>query len=235
MRIQPVFLLFLLVIVLVGCKEEDPIDMLDSRSYLHVLGGASIADFDVVFDYYGGDNVVITDFSYHRNFPIEGYASLQATRTPDVYGNGKMWLSAIRSPFSNLPPDTLLQPEELELVAEEKATLCFADSLGHLVTVKMVDSLTILDSSKAYVRFVNLAADQVWAHFYLADSSYSQDSVGFLQYTDFVPVPSGYQTFEVSHSSSTVMNSLSATLYESRFYTYYLSGSGSGNLNNFVH
>lgn len=218
-----------------GCKDDEPVPVDRQRSYLHILGGAAVSDFDITFDYYNADNVVIEDFSYKRNFPIQGYADLQATREPDEFGNGKMYMTTTRQAFVNTPIDTVSPPKELFLVPDEQATLCFADSFGTLVTIKIVDNIEFPNDTTAMVRFINLAPETGTAGLSTTDGSLNNTGLGFLQYTDFLPVNEGVQIFEVLDSSNTVINSNAYYLYGRKGYTFYLSGNGAGDLDFFVH
>lgn len=230
-----VLLLLATTVLGTGCKEEGPVPVDRQRSYLHILGGAAVDTFDITFDYYNADNVVIKNFYYQRNFPIQGYADLQATRQPDEFGNGKMWMLAQRQPFANVAPDTILGPEELFLTPDEQATLCFADSMGTLVTLKIADNVSFPNDTTAMVRFINLGPETGSAGLTTVDGSLNNMGVGFLQYTDFLPVNRGSRTFEVRDSANAVVSSAGYWLYGRKAYTFYLSGNGSGNLDYFVH
>lgn len=230
-----VLLLLATTVLGTGCKEDPPVDVDRQRSYLHILGGAAVDTFDITFDYYNADNVVISNFYYMRNFPIQGYADLQATRPEDEFGNGKNWMTATRQPFANVAKDTVLTPEELFLAPDEQATLCFADSMGTLVTLKISDNISFPNDTSAMVRFINLGPETSMAGLSTADGSLNNMGVGFLQFTDFLPVNPGARTFEVRDSSNAIVNSAAYWLYGRKAYTFYLSGNGSGVLDYFVH
>ena len=230
-----VLLLLATTVLGTGCKEDPPVNVDRERSFLHILGGAAVDTFDITFDYYNADNVVISNFYYMRNFPIQGYADLQATRPEDEFGNGKNWMTAHRQPFANVAPDTVLGPEELFLAPNEQATLCFADSLGKLVTLKISDNISFPNDTSAMVRFINLAPETSMAGLSTADGSLNNLGVGFLQYTDFLPVNPGARTVEVRDSSNAIVSSAGYWLNGRKAYTFYLSGNGSGILDYFVH
>ncbi|MEY3443867.1 MAG: hypothetical protein RLZZ519_2148, partial [Bacteroidota bacterium] len=66
----------------VGCKEDDPTNPERSRSYLHIVDAVAADTFNLTFDYYNVNDVVIKDFVFQRNFPIVGYADMEAGGAP---------------------------------------------------------------------------------------------------------------------------------------------------------
>ncbi len=222
-------LLILLALSLVGCKEEGPVDINRARSYLHIANAADGDPFDITLDYYNADNVVIDDFFFRRNFPNVGYANLEASDELDEYGNGAMYLSLSRQPFANDPPDTILAPTELMLVAEEKASLFFVDSVGTMSLLKLTDNYSFVDTDTfAKVRFINLASEVDDATIESLDGSLSQAGVGFLQNTDFLNMSAFAQDFDIKDAAGTVLASQNIYLYPRAAYTIFLGGSGTG-------
>ncbi len=229
-------LLLLATSVLTSCNnDEDPVPVDRQRSYLHILGAADVDTFNITFDYFNTADVVIKDFYYRRNWPIQGYADLQAGGTPDEFGNNKLFVVGTRSSFVNVPIDTVMQPTDIVLAPDEQSTLCIADSMGTLVTLKIVDNISFPNDTSALVRFINLAPEQASAGLSSTDGSFIQSGVGFLQHTDFQPVPTGASVFEVSDTSGTVTSSLIYDLRPGKAYSIYLSGNGNGILDYFVH
>lgn len=237
MKTRPAaILLILLALSLVGCKEEDPVEVNRARSYLHIASAADGDPFDITFDYYNADNVVIDDFFYRRNFPNVGYANLEATDALDEYGNGALWLSLSRQPFANDPPDTILAPTEMMLVGEEKASLFLVDSLGTMTLLKLTDNYSFLDTDTfAKVRFINLASEVDDAGFESLDGAVSQAGVGFLQNTDFVNASPFAQDFEIKDAAGSVIANQNIYLYPRAAYTVFLGGSGTGTVGWYKH
>lgn len=228
-------LLLLASTVLTSCdNNEDPVAIDRQRSFLHILGAANVDTFNVKFDYFNVEDVVISNFYYRRNWPIQGYADLQAGGVPDNFGNGKLFISGTRQAFANSPIDTVLQPKDIILNADEQATLCIADSMGTLVTLKITDNITFPSDTTALVRFINLASEQASSSLADQNGAFNQSGVGFLQHTDFQPMPFGSAVFDVSDTSG-VTSSLSFYLSPRKAYSIYLSGNGQGILDYFVH
>jgi|GEM_PF-2171706 len=229
-------LLLLLTLTLAGCKEEPPVEVNRARSYLHIISGADVDPFDVTFNYYNADNVVIEDFFFRRNFPNVGYANLEATDELDEFGNGEMLISLSRQVFANEAPDTLLSPEALVLNADEQATLCFADSMGTMVSLKIADTYSFSDGdTQAKVRFINLASAIDDATLTTAASTVNLNGVGFLQATEFTPIDPLYQDFEIRDAGGSLLAAQQVYLYPRTAYTVILGGNGNGNLGWFQH
>ncbi len=229
-------LLFLLALSLFGCREEDPVEINRARSYLHIASAADGAPFDITFDYYSAENVVIDDFSFRRNFPNVGYANLEATDGTDAYGNGTLYFSLSRQPFANDPPDTILGPTALVLPAEEKASLFLADSIGTMSLLKLTDNYVFTDADTfAKVRFINLAAEVEAATIESLDGTISQTSVEFFQNTGFLNMSAYNQGFEIKDADGTVVAAQNIYLYPRSAYTLFLGGSGTGTIGWYKH
>ncbi len=229
-------LLIVLAFTLVGCKEEGPVDVNRARSYLHISSAAEGNPFDVTFDYYNADNVVIEDFFFKRNFPNVGYANLEATDELDQFGNGAMWLSLSRQPFVNQDPDTILQPSTLSLIADERASLFFVDSLGSMTLLKLVDNFSFTDAdTDAKIRFINLASEVDAAGIESLDGNINQTGIGFLQNTDFMNVGTGNQDIEITDAGGNVIVSQTFSFFPRAAYTIYLGGNGNGSLGWYRH
>lgn len=237
MNIRPAaLLLFLLTLTLAGCKEEPPVEVNRARSYLHIISGADVDPFDVTFNYYNADNIVIDDFFFRRNFPNVGYANLEATDDLDEFGNGEMSLTLSRQIFANEDPDSLLPTEVLVLNPDEQATLCFADSMGTMVTLKIADNYTFADGdNQAKVRFINLASAIDDANLTTATTALNLNGVGFLQFTDFESIDPLYQDFEIRDAGGTLLDGQQVYLYPRTAYTVILGGNGNGTLGWFQH
>ncbi len=237
MKTRPAaILLILLAFSLVGCKEEGPVDVDRARSYLHIANAADGDPFDVTFDYYNANNVVIDDFTYRRNFPNVGYANLEATDVLDDFGNGALKLSLARMPFANDPPDTILPPMEMQLVADEQASLFFVDSLGTMTTLKLIDNYAFADGDNfAKVRFINLASEVDDAGFESVDGNITQSGIAFLQNTEFMNIPPLGHDFEIKDAGGSVIATQNIYLYARSAYTVFLGGSGTGTVGWYRH
>lgn len=229
-----VVFLLMLAIAFVGCKKDDPKPPERLRSFMHIVSGAPNKTFDITLDYYNADDLVIRDFDYHRNFPIEGYADLQAAGVPDEFGNGKLFLSAESQPFLNVPATILLEPMEIVLEEEQLSTLYFADSSGQLVFRKVADSYSFPTDSATAVRFINMSEDNPAANVTTSDGTLNFSGLPFLEATDFVNVARGWYEVEVRDSANAITSTYNWYMQAGSAYTLYLSGSGNGDLKFFI-
>lgn len=235
MRLISAFLLLSLLLAF-GCKDDDTVTPVRERSYLHILGAAAPSDtFNITFDYYNADDIVINGFFYKRNFPIGGYADMMAAGTPDEFGNGKLLLTITKNNFINATPDTLLQPSEIVLGAEEKATLVIADSLGSMRSRKYLDVYT--NNADANIRFLNLDASVASATFRASNGAWAVNAAPFLGSGDFIQVPVGVYDIEVVNddTGNVIATVSSYSLSNWGAYTFYLGQGSGGELEVFRH
>ncbi|MEM7039488.1 MAG: hypothetical protein AAF570_21115 [Bacteroidota bacterium] len=231
MRRYSVFLLALLLIV--GCKEDPPETPDRGRTFLHLLSGAEVDTFDVTFDYFNADDQVIKDFHWMRNFPISGYADMEAGGEPDEFDNGKLFMTITRQPFANLPADTVMMPMDLILERDQEATMCIVDSFGEITLLKFVDEYST-SPGMANVRFINLASGQPVAGLTTASGDLNISNVSFMEASAWTTVPAGVQMVELRDTSGTAVVSQNLWLNSSGVYTFYVSGS-SPSLDHFIH
>lgn len=222
--------LLLAILTFVGCKKDPGVVTPPERqpSFLHILGAAATPNFDVTFDYWNADNQVITDFFYQRNWPIQGYADMQAAgHQQDEFGNGKLEVVLSRQIFANEAPDTLLPPTEIVLNPEEKSTVCFADSFGNMVLRKFADAYTIPDGATSAIRFINLSptADTDIASLTTSDNSLNINSVNFLNASDFVNLGDGQYTVEARDNGGNIIATRNMWIDGGIAHTFYLSDS----------
>lgn len=218
-----------------GCKEKDPVKPDRGRSYLHVLGAVESDSLRVTLDYYNATDVVIDNFFYHRNFPIRGYADLEAGGTPDEFGNGELRVSLSAQPFANVAPDTLMAPRAIELIRDEKSTICFVDSFGTPILVKYKDTYGAADADNAMIRFLNLSSAQPSATLTTDSGGFSITGIPFLGNSEFVPVPDGQYNVEVRDAGGVVVQTLPIFINGYTTYTFYVSGAGTPALQYFTH
>lgn len=219
-----VFLLAILCFA--GCKEKDPevVPPVRERSYLHIVGGAEVPSFDVTFDYYNADNKVIQDFYYQRNFPIEGYADLQAGGFEvDEFGNGQLWLTVSRQDFANQAPDTLGGPEAILLNPDEKSTLCFADSAGTVKIIKVLDEYSFPDGVTAALRFINLSPNVPIASLTFNGGS-EISSVAQFTASGFSTLGDDQMLVEAKDGNGNVLSSVNMWVGGGVAHTFYISG-----------
>ncbi|MEM0999007.1 MAG: DUF4397 domain-containing protein [Bacteroidota bacterium] len=224
----------LAMIILAGCNDEpeDVIPPVRERSFLHIVGGAETASFDITFDYFNADNKVIEDFFYQRNFPLEGYADLQAAgNTVDTFGNGQLFLTATRQPFANEAPDTIAGPQAVTLMPNEKSTLAFADSAGTLKMLKFTDEYSFPDGATSAIRFINLSPN-----FPIASLSLSVNgntvaeiaNVNALSASNFINVGDDQILVEAKDGNGNLLSSINMWIGGGVAHTFYLSGTGDG-------
>ncbi len=218
-----------------GCKEKDPVKPDRGRSYLHILGAVDADSLRVTLDYYNASDVVINDFYYHRNFPIRGYADLEAGGTPDEFGNGKLLVSLSAQPFANVTEDTVMAPRAIELVRDEKSTICFVDSFGTNILLKFKDTPAVPDADFAQVRFLNLSSAQPTATLTTDGGAFNIGGIPFMSDSDFMAVPDGQYNVEVRDASGITLQTLPIFINGYTTYTFYVSGSGTPALNYFTH
>ncbi|MCB9231907.1 MAG: DUF4397 domain-containing protein [Bacteroidia bacterium] len=202
------FLYFLLLIVIAfsSCKKDDytPIDR--GNSYLHIVSGAKADTFNVVFDYLNADTRVIAGFYENRNWPLTGYADLEAGGTPDEYGNGKIYLLAIRDSFLHNLYDTLMYKRPIELQEGKKSSVCFADSGGMLAMAFFSDEVSTPAATSATVRFINLKEAIPSGGLRSTDTSINL-TADFLKASSFVTIPAGTYDLEALDGSGGVVTS----------------------------
>lgn len=218
-----------------GCKKEDVVKPDRGRSYVHILGALEADTFNITIDYYNSNDVVINDFYHHRNFPMQGYADLEAGGTPDEFGNGKMYVTLSSQPFANLAPDTVMTPKTLVLERDARSTICFVDSFGTKTIVKYDDVLPTADATNSQVRFINLRSQIASASLTSTDAAANIGGVNFLSASAFGPVAAGFHTFEVKDGSGNVLTSATVNVSPYTTYTFYVSGTSGPQLNYFAH
>ena len=218
-----------------GCKEEEPVQPDRGRSYLHLLGAVEADSFRVTLDYWNADDVVINDYNYLRNFPLRGYADLEAGGTPDEFGNGKLYVTLSKQIFANVTPDTLMDPKELVLNRDEKATLCLVDSFGEYTILKIKDELGQPDADNAQIRFINLSSAHATASLTTDNADFTIGSVPFMQASPFQAVADGQYNLEVRDANGTVVQSLPLFVNGYTSYTFFVSGTTSQRLAYFTH
>lgn len=230
MRLISAFLLLSLFVAF-GCKKDDPTKPVRERSYLHILGAAAPSDtFNITFDYYNADDIVISGFFYKRNFPLGGYADMMAAGTPDEFGNGKLFMTATKNNIINATPDTILSPMEIALLPNEKATLVLADSIGKLKAKMYADVFP--SGTDANMRFLNLDARVASATLRASNGAWTIGGEGFLGNGNIVTVPAGTYTIEVVNddTGAVIASIANYTLSSWGGYTFYLGQASGGEL-----
>lgn len=212
----------------VGCKKDDPTNPERSRSYLHIVDAVAADTFNLTFDYYNVNDVVIKDFVFQRNFPIVGYADMEAGGAPDEFGNGKMYLTASRQPFIDIAPDTIMDPREMELVKDEKSTMVLADSLGSIRFLKIKDEFSFPTDTTAAIRFVNVSNVHATASLASADGAISVPSIAFWNNSDFINFPHGQYDIELRDANGIVVSTISLWISGRTAYTFYATGNTLG-------
>ena len=216
----------LALVFLFSCKKPDDTPV-RGTSNLHILGAAENKDtFNLNFDYFNVDNVVIANFYNRRNWPMTGYAPLEEGGTPDKYGNGRIYLVGIKpSYFVNQTPDTVLFPRAIELVKDEKSTLCIADSAGFLAVVKFKDVYFTPDTGFAQIRLINLDETVTIGSISSTNGVITTASIRFLEATPFISVPPGTYDFVLKNDTLiTTIGTLNGVhIPEKAVYSFYLN------------
>lgn len=202
------FALFLLLVSgtgILSCKKDDFVDPNRGRSYLHIISASENKDtFQLTFNYYNVSNVVIGNFYFNRNWPLDGYADLEEGGVPDEYGNGQLNIYGIKPSTQHLvPDDTVLRNRTMILGKAEKSTLCFADSSGEVAMVKLLDVFTQPDTGKVSVRFINLHENfSITSLESSNNTNINLPAITFLNASAFATVNSGTYDFTVSDDGS---------------------------------
>ena len=222
----------LLVLFLAGCKDKTEFPQpVFANSYLHIVSGATVVDtFSMVFDYYNVSDVVISNYYLMKNWPMQGYAELTAGGVPDEFGNGKIYLHAIKyhSPTWDLN-DTLFQYKDILLSKDERSTLCFTDSSGNLIALKYTDDYDQdPDSGFANVRFINLKENVATASLTSTNGAVNVPGVNFRSASSFIRVPTGVYTMEARDDSNNnlIGNIGSITIWNKGTFTFYIAANG---------
>jgi hypothetical protein len=227
------FALVATALLTAGCKEDDPTTPEKGRTYLHIVDAVVADTFDLTFDYFNGDDRVISDFVFLRNFPIVGYADIEASGTPDEFGNGKLFLTASRQPFINLPPDTLMPPREIELAKDEKNTLVLADSGGTVRFLKIKDpEITYPSDTSAAVRFINVSNFHATASLGSADGAISIPNINFWNHSSFVYFPHGQYDLELRDANGAVLMTIPLWLGGRNAYSFFAVDNSMAYFNN---
>jgi hypothetical protein len=212
----------------VGCKKDDPTNPERSRTYLHIVDAVLADTFNLTFDYYNANDVVIKDFVFQRNFPIVGYADMEAGGTPDEFGNGKLYLTASRQPFIDIAPDTVMEPREMVLAKDEKSTLVLADSASSVRFLKMTDEFSFPNDTTAAIRFINVSNLHATASLVSADGAISVPNVGFWDNSDFINFPHGQYDIELRDANGGTVSTISLWISGQAAYSFYVAGNTLG-------
>lgn len=223
------------LLIFAGCKEDEPVTPDRGRTFQHILNAAEIPTFDITFDYFNADDVVISGFNYKRNFPLVGYADMEAGGTPDDFGNGKLFLSASRQQFIDIAPDTVMEPMDIVLNRDEKSTIALTDSFGELIFIKYEDVFSFPSDTTAMVRFINLASGMPTASLESQNGNVNISGVAFMANSDFMAVPNGQHVVELKDTAGAVIGSQNLWIGGGTAYTFYLSGTNSLSLDHYTH
>lgn len=210
-----------------GCKKEDDIIPPDRQpSYLHILGCTTVDTFHVSFDYYNANTTVIKNIYAGRNWPLSGYAEIEAAGVPDEFGNGKLWFTGYRDPaVSGNPIDTVMGPNDIVLADNDRSTIVLADSAGSVVYRKFTDSYT---EGSGNVRFLNMKEGSVTAGLTTTDASVNISGIAELDASAFSSIPSGSYDFELRDASNSVIGTINGVFIgASGATTFYYNGNGS--------
>ncbi len=220
-----IFALFATTLLAVGCKKDDPVNNEDRpRTFLHVLSAIQADTFDLTLDYFNSDDVVIKDFVYGRNFPIVGYADLEASGTPDEFDNGKLYAMLSYQPFLNMDADTLMEPRAIVLEADEKSTICYGDSLGTITYLKVKDEYSFPNDTTAAVRFINLSNGNATASLGSVSGAVSIPNVNFWSESQFMNFSHGQYQLQFLDANGAAGGSVSLWLAGGTAYTFYAVG-----------
>ena len=228
MRRLLIFALFATTLLAVGCKKDEPVAPDRPRTFLHILSAVPADTFDLTLDYYNSDDVVIKDFVFGRNFPIVGYADLEASGTPDEFGNGKLYSMLSYQPFLNAPADTLMAPKTLVLETDDKSTICFGDSMGTITYLKVKDSYSFPDGTQAAIRFINLSNGNATASLTEVNSGISIPNVNHWSASDFVNFQDGQYELQFTDANGTAHGSINMWIGGGTAYTFYAVGNTLG-------
>lgn len=228
-----------LILAISACKPNDDfVDPNRQRSFLHIVNASADNDtFDITFDYYNANNLVISSFYFNRNWPFSGYASLEEGGKADTFGHGKLWVVAsVPSGVIGVDDDTIMEPKSIELVAEEKSTMCLVDSGGEMVVMKFVDDYSLPMDTFALIRFINLKQEVVTANMASGDGVINVPSVAFGAASTYATVPRGNYSLKVDDGTTTLVTIPSVDLKKGEVYTFYLAGKAANyGLEHFVH
>ncbi len=208
----------------VGCKKDDPTTPVKDRSFMHVVSVVPNDTFDLTFDYFNSDDVVIDDFIYLRNFPIIGYADLEASGVPDEFGNGKLFLSASKQYYINVKPDTLMPPRDLILAKDEKSTICLGDSMGKLRFLKIKDEFSFGTDTTSAIRFLNLSNGQATASLEATNGALSIPGVAFWSSSQFSNLPHGTYDLELHDAAGALLQTVTVRLNGRTAYSFFAVG-----------
>jgi hypothetical protein len=228
MRKLLVFALFATTLLALGCKKDDTVTPVRERSYLHILSALPADSFDLKLDYYNSNDVVIKDFVFGRNFPIAGYADLEASDTPDEFGNGKLYVLLSNQRFIDRPVDTVMPPKVTSLVPDEKSTICFADSMGTVNFLKIKDEYSIPNDTTFAVRFINLSNAHPTASLGSSNAVINIGGVAFWTNSEFQYFPHGQYDVQLIDANGAVVGTVSQWLGGGSAYTFYAAGNTLG-------
>lgn len=228
MRRLLIFALFATTLLALGCKKDDPVDPDRPRTLLHIVSAVPTDTFDLTLDYFNADDVVIKDFVFRRNFPIVGYADLEASGTPDEFGNGKLYATLSHQPFLNVKADTLLQPTAIVLEKDEKSTLCFADSMGAIKILKLKDEYSIPNDTTVAIRFINFSNANATASLGEINGAVSIPNVNYWSGSQFMYFSHGQYEVQFLDANGTPGGSVNMWFGGGTAYTFYAVGNTLG-------
>lgn len=222
-----------------GCKERNDFDPPEFKdSWFHVASASSLVDtFSVIFDYWSVDDVVIPDYWFQKNWPISGYAELTAGGEPDEFGNGKLYVHAVK--YISFPGinDTLGRKKDIILEPDGKSSGFFADSSGEVIFLKYEDTFTPPASGNTLVRFVNLEESVSSATLNAtAGGALNISGISFRSASAYSEIASGTYTLQVvDEGTGSPVNTTTLDIAEGGAYTFYLGGAGSGSMAYYRH
>lgn len=226
MRRSIAFALIACALLIAGCKDDDLTPPEYGRTLVHVMSAVPQDTFDLVFDYYNADDVVIDDFVFNRNFPLIGYADMQEGGQPDEFGNGKLFLTASRQPFINVAPDTVMPSKDIVLEKDKRLTICLADSAGAIRFLKIEDDFSFATDTSTAVRFINFSNLHATASLGSADGSVSLPNVAFWTSSSYINLPHGQYDVELRDGSGAVVNTVSLWLSGRTAYSFFAVNNG---------
>ncbi len=232
MRRLIAFSLIAAVFLAIGCKKDQPTPPSTDRTLLHIVSVVPNDTFNVTFDYYNADDVVIKDFVFGRNFPIVGYADMLASGQPDAYGNGKLYLSASKQPFLNEKPDTVMPPRDLILEKDQKSTVCIADSAGLIRFLKTKDEFSFPNDTTNAVRFINLSNTQATASLSSSNGNIAISNIPFWTNSAYSNFPHGQYDMSLKDSNGAVLSTISLWISGNTAYTFFAVGNTLGYFTN---
>ncbi len=218
---QKIIFYFVFSMALLSCQKlEDPADNpANGKAYLKFIHANSLAPaLDLYSQYYNQTSKIGSQITYKNSLPQIGYMILQSTNKPSPSGVGTYWIHTRPS----LTSDTFHKPLPIFLANGSYYTIFNIDSSGTPKLAIFNDAFQKPDSGLSSIRFFNGKFES--GNLVLSNGINQTHSVGFMEISNFINIPSGTYDFVLKDNDGNILSSINNyTLKNQAVYTFYFS------------